>query len=159
MYISDDRCYSKTRPVCGAKNGPISRAQNLISMVLGYIADALGAPSECINGEIMKRGISDCNTNILNHPSDNLKTVILSLDVCALYPSITDTLAQEAIFEMALQSGVTFKGINWMEIAKVVWILSSDQEIKLHKLKMQFLFFNIKKSVSLNKFEYIHYFY
>ena len=46
--IPSGRIYPKTRGVCGAKTGPISRLQNLYSLALGFSADALKAPLNAI---------------------------------------------------------------------------------------------------------------
>ena len=81
----------------------------------------------------MKRAICDANRNILVNPEDR-DTVILSLDVSALYPSIDTSLADKSIYDMTLQSNINFEEVNYKEIGKIVRILCDDNEIRHHKL-------------------------
>ena len=106
--IPQSQSHPKTRAVSSAKTGPISRVQNFMNSILGYVAKTLNAPTECMNTEVMKRGISDTNNNI-ELSDDNLNTVIMSLDVCALYPSITKETAMKSIIKMTIESGISFK--------------------------------------------------
>ena len=132
--IPSGRIYPKTRGVCGAKTGPISRLQNLYSLALGFSADALKAPTECNSSEIMKRGIMDTNRNMKDNPQSNLETIILSLDVCALYPSITIDLATKSIFKMVLKSKIKFSNVDYKEVGKILRVFCSDQDLKDHKI-------------------------
>ena len=81
----------------------------------------------------MKRGISDANKSIINNPNDNKEPVVLSLDVCALYPSINKNTAEDAILKMTVKSKIDFN-VNIRELTKVIRILSSDEEFR--KLKV-----------------------
>ena len=128
--VSVERRFPKTRVVCGAKSGPISRLQNFYSLALGFVGDSIRAPSECFSTEVMQRGIDDTNLTIRNNPSNELKTIILSLDVCALYPSITADIASKSIFKMVMKSKVNFSGINYNEVGKILRVLSNDKELR-----------------------------
>ena len=128
------RPFPKTRAVCGAKNGPISRVQNFSSLALNFTADVNDAPHECCSTELMKRGIYDTNLKIEDPSVSGLKTILMSLDVCALYPSISDELAENSIFNAVLHSRVKFENCNFRELTKIVRVFCSDEQISKHKL-------------------------
>ena len=55
------------------------------SMMLGYIADTVNAPTECTNSKVM--GIIDANLNMANL-NDDLEPVVIYLYVNVSYLSI-----------------------------------------------------------------------
>ena len=121
--IPEGQSHPKTRGVCSAKDGPVSRIQNLASLMLGFVADTVNAPTECTSGEIMKRGITDANRKIKDDPNVDQEPIVISLDINALYPSIDKDTAKDAIYMMTMKSGVEFNNIKFKEKAKVLRIL------------------------------------
>ena len=76
----------------------------------------------------------DTNRNMKDNPQSNLETIILSLDVCALYPSITIDLATKSIFKMVLKSKIKFSNVDYKEVGKILRVFCSDQDLKDHKI-------------------------
>ena len=103
-------------------------------MCLGYVADSLNSDSECINSEHMCSEIIETNAIIDSSPDPDLNTMVLSLDVKALYPSLEPDKCQETIIESVLESRITFSNVNYSEIGKMLRILCTDSEIVKYRL-------------------------
>ena len=132
--IPQGQTFPKTRPVCGASNGPLSRIDDFWSKVVGHVADSMNAPSECINTEMLKRGFLDANQRILESSDKDLTTVIMSLDVSAMYPSLDTTVSSKLVMRGVIDSQVQFQNIDYREVGKVLRVLCSDNELKTNKI-------------------------
>ena len=74
------------------------------------------------------------NSNIEQNYDPTLRTIVLSLDVRALYPSINCQTARNMVFKMTLESEVDFDNIQYLEIGKILRVLCKDDELRNHKL-------------------------
>ena len=102
--IPEGESFPKTRPVCSAKTGPMSRIQNLLSLILGHLADVSDIGHECINGEMLARGFKDVNNRIQSESDVDLDMVLVFLDVVGLYPALDPEQCGELIRQTVLPS-------------------------------------------------------
>lgn len=110
--LPDDQEHPKTREVCSATDGPLSRVEYLTSLWLDPIADGEYSKSECISMENMKSRIYDTN----NVPvDDGSKRVIVSHCIQDMYPSLDKAKMKEMTYYMVRHSKVVIDNFDWKE--------------------------------------------
>ena len=74
------------RPVCGASNSPNSRLGHFLSSMINHFTDCAANNTECRSSKEMRAAFTDFN---IKSKESKLKCQILSMDVKALYPSMS----------------------------------------------------------------------
>ena len=128
------------RPVCSAKNGPGSRLSNLLSTILNRATDAMNSNSECMSTEEALRKFLDANRDIkrrceTDHVFRNVaqSIIVLSMDVCALYPSLRKDEVAPIIFDelrgLQASGALTFENVDFHEVGKYLVIMCTKEEL------------------------------
>ena len=118
-----------TRPVCGATDGLVARFQNLLSCPLQIFAEEFDTGTKCDSSEDMIRSLHDANNKIENN---KIKiTIILSMDVCSLYPSLEKTKCRSIIKNVIKNSEVEMIGVDWREVILYLMITEGKEEMTI----------------------------
>ena len=115
------------RPVCGATEAPNSRFGHLLSMIVNHYADSLEDEHECKSSEQMRAAFEEFNE--LDRESRKGCRVI-SMDVKALYPSMTWKEIVCSVKEMIMKSQMIVENVNWKEVAKFIAVKVPQEEIE-----------------------------
>ena len=129
-----------TRPVCSAKGGPGSRLSNLASTLINKTADSIDSETECMSTEEMLQKILQTNREIRRRSDADpvfrervKELVVLSMDVCALYPSLRIEEVVKILYEMILKAQeegkLKLEDVNWLEVGKYLAITCSKEEL------------------------------
>ena len=121
----------KVRPVCAANIAPNSRLSHFLSMIINDFMDAENHDGEVRSSEEMRAKFEAFNSleNI-----DKRFVRILSMDVKALYPSMSRSESRKAIIEMIVNSGVSVENVDFEEATKFIVVMYSQDDIELYGL-------------------------
>ena len=108
------------RPVCGANSAPNSRLSHFLSRIVNNFADCAENRTECRSSEEMRAAF--CNFNKMNKDT-KLKCQILSMDVKALYPSMSWTEIVKSVKWLILISNMSVENVNWFEVGKYLAVM------------------------------------
>ena len=136
----------KSRPKCGAKDGPLVRLLSLASQILTPVADRMCdvLETECSSTEEMIRGIEDTNKIIteieksscrMENSTRKREIVVISQDVKALYPSLDWDMVVWIVGQILEETDVSFDGLNFKQIGKYLAINLSPEQIAQSNLK------------------------
>ena len=64
-----------------------------------------------------------------------MKIQVVGSDVSALYPSLEAIEVARIVFNAVMESEIKFKGMNYIEAARMIALTSSEQECRLSILK------------------------
>ena len=117
-----------TRPVCGARRGPLIRNAEIVSDILETLLDETGNEVECASSEEMQRAMEEANEYIERMEIED--TVIFSTDVKALYPSLDLEDVLEAVEKVVIESEYEFQNVDEKEMAKYLKIVVTKEELE-----------------------------
>ena len=120
------------RPVVSANQAPNSRISHFVSKIINNFADAVENHHEVRSSEEMRAAFEKYNTETDADTKKQCK--ILSMDVSALFPSMSRKSCLVAVKEMILESDLEVKNFDWLEGAKYVAIMCSDEDIEEYGL-------------------------
>ena len=106
------------RPVCGATQSPNSRLRNFLSQIINNFMDCSDCETECRSGEEMRAAFEAFN-NLDDETRIKCKTI--SMDVKALYPSMSWNEIIIAVKEMILASTMDINNVDWAERLGSIW--------------------------------------
>ena len=154
---NDPNLGPKLRPLCPANVAPNSNLGNLMARMTKVITDEAQdrINTEVISTEELKFHLEKVNVSIQERvrnyknslasrtrrcdtrpPKQDLSdTIVLSMDVTALYPSISKELAKKSIMKTMKSSKVPWSDINVRQLARYIVVISNDKEIKDNDLK------------------------
>ena len=126
----------KLRPLCAANKAPSAAFGGVVAKTVKAIADNVvkEGKGEVISTEEMKRLIEDSNKTRQRKPIQNNKLSIFSMDVTALYPSITSEMASRAAKDSIRTSNLIWKNISTKHLIRYVAICCDRDEIVRDKL-------------------------
>ena len=110
----------------GASNAPNSRLGHFLSRMINHFADCAEESTECKSSEEMKAAFM--NFNKMNRESRQ-KCQILSMDVKALYPSVSWDEIIKSVKWIILKSKMVIEDVNWMEVGKYLAVMMAKEEI------------------------------
>ena len=114
------------RPVCGANSAPNSRLGHFLSRIVNNYADCADRDTECRSSEEMRAAFSTFNKM---NKETKLKCQILSMDVKALYPSMSWEEIVKSVKWMILNSDMNVENVNWFEVGKYLAVMMTPEEI------------------------------
>ena len=117
----------KVRPVCSANVCPNARISHFLSKVINNLSDAVDTHYECRSSEEMRSSFEKFNAE--TDAATKKQSRLLSMDVAALYPSMSRENCKIAVKEMIISSSMQVRSINWLEAAKYVAVVCSKDEI------------------------------
>ena len=109
-----------TRPVCGAIVSSNYRISHFLSSMLRPLINA--APTVCDSTEDMLYRIRECNQQ-----QDLQNSVVGSMDVTALYPSIDIVFAVSICVELLHESSVEFSSVDFNEVGLFLALTTSNE--------------------------------
>ena len=121
-----------TRPVCGAKKGPLVRNAEIVSDILEVLLDDAENDVECASSEEMQRAMEDANEEIERLEIED--AVIFSTDVKALYPSLDLDDVLEAVEKVVIESKYELENVDVKELAKYLKIVVTKEELERRRL-------------------------
>ena len=114
------------RPVVGASNAPNSRLGHFLSRIINNYADCIEDRTECRSSEEMRSAFGGFNKLSKER---RLKCQILSMDVKALYPSMSWNEIVKSVKWMILNSIMQIDNVDWFEVGKYLAVVMSADEI------------------------------
>ena len=99
-----------TRAVCNAKDGSLSRIQNISTLWLDKEADEMKGSSECRDTEPMKAGLNEVNNVEIGEGNRRL---VLSMDIENMYPSLDKETVKKEISIVIKNYSTEISNINW----------------------------------------------
>ena len=99
------------RTVCGANSAPNSRLGHVLSKMINNFADCADSNTECRSSEEMRAAFYTFNK--MNRQT-KLKCQILSMDVKALYPSMSWEEIVKSVKWLILNSDMNIDNVNWL---------------------------------------------
>ena len=131
MYLlwKDHKQYTTTaptRPVCAATVGPLTRALEVLTMILTSIMDDVEPVMEVSSSEEMQRAILDANIRIKEEKIPD--PVVFSMDVKALYPSLDLEDISEAVMTMVEETELGMEDIDIRHLATYLAAILSKEE-------------------------------
>ena len=115
------------RPVCGANSAPNSRLGHFLSKIVNNYSDCMEQSTECRSSEEMRA--SFCTFNKMGK-EDKLKCQILSMDVKALYPSMSWEEIVKSVKWLIISSDMVITNVDWYEVGKYLAVMMSPAEIR-----------------------------
>ena len=114
------------RPVCGASNAPNSRLGHFLSRIVNHFTDCTENSTECRSSEDMRAAFSTFNKL---SKSTKLKCQILSMDVKALYPSMSWEEIIKSVKWIIMRSDMKIENVDWFEAGKYLAVMMTKEEI------------------------------
>ena len=115
------------RPVCKANQAPNNRLGYFLSKVINDYSDCAENKTECRSSEEMRAAFE--NFNSVDRDL-RLKCKIISMDVKALYPSMSWSEIVKAIKEMIIESEMKTENVDWLEVGKYLSVMMTPEEIQ-----------------------------
>ena len=115
------------RPVCGATQSPNSRLGTFLSQIINNYMDCSDCKTECRSSEEMRAAFEAFN-KLDNETRGKCKTI--SMDVKALYPSMSWEEIVIAVKEMILSSTMDISNVDWAEVGKYLAVMMTQDEIE-----------------------------
>ena len=96
-------------------------------MIVNHYADSIGRKNECMSSEEMRAGFEE-----FNGYEDNIRKQckVISMDVKALYPSMSWDAIVTAVKEMIMESGLLIESLDWREIGKYIAVMVPTEVIE-----------------------------
>ena len=126
--FDDENKGPPTRPVCGAVVASNYRISYFLSMLIRPLIRE--SPDVCDSTEDLLSRVRECNEN-----SDLEQSILGSMDVEALYPSIDITFAVEKCQEMIAESDLELKHVDVDELGLFLALTTTTEELQEHNLK------------------------
>ena len=124
------------RPVCGASTAPNNIVSHMLAQVLKRVAEEVEGDRSVSSTEEMIAIISKVNKGIRDTNIERRQEVCVgSMDVKALYPSITKEWVVKILKLQLMNTPVNFKNINWNEAALYIAVSYTPDEIDAEGLK------------------------
>ena len=120
------------RPVCGARLAPNSRLGHFLSNIVNDYVDCEENNSECHSSEEMRAAFEAFNG--LDQETRQ-KCKVISMDIKALYPSMTWKEIIVAIKELILNSDMDIMNVDWTEVGKYLAVMMTEEEIEEEGLR------------------------
>ena len=114
-----------TRPVCDASNGPIARSADLLSRILTPVMKAREYGEGCDSTEDMLATIHKTNEGLRENPAENIS--IMSMDAEALYPSLDMEDMLQSVWNLVMNTDISFCNIDIRYMAKYLYIMYSRE--------------------------------
>ena len=121
------------RPVCGATEAPNSRFGHFLSMIINHYADSLEDEHECKSSEQMRAAFEKFNSL---DKETRMNCRVISMDVRALYPSMTWEEIVCSVKDMIMRSQMTIENVNWQEVGKFIAVKVPQEEIEREGLAL-----------------------
>ena len=115
------------RALAGARQSPNSRLGHFLSNIVNDYVDCAGVKSECRSSEEMRAAFQEFNRL---DSTTRMKCKTISMDVKALYPSMSWPEIITAIKEMITESEMEIKNVDWKEVGKYLAVMMTEQEIQ-----------------------------
>ena len=125
-------CNPPVRPVCGASNAPNSRLGHFLSRIINNFADCVENNTECRSSEEMRAAFDIFNNE---EKQTKLRCVILSMDVKALYPSMSWEEIIKSVKWLIMKSNMIIENVNWSEVGKYLAVAMTAEEITAEGLQ------------------------
>ena len=109
--------------------GPLTRASELVSMILTPVADAMPGEDECQSSEEMQRAVGDANDKAKDVGEED-DIIIFSQDVRALYPSLDIEDITEAVREAMMETELSFENVDVETVGKYLAVNMSKADRK-----------------------------
>jgi hypothetical protein len=116
------------RPICSAREAPNSRIGHFLSLAINNVADLLDSKSECRSTEEMIEAFEKINKELEEVPQSR-KFGIISMDVKALYPSMTIKRSKKIVKKMIIKSGIEYEQVDWKELSRYLAVFMTMEEI------------------------------
>ena len=124
------------RPVCGASTAPNNIVSNILAQLLKRIADEVEGDKSVASTEEMIAILRKVNKSTKETNIEGRKDICIgSMDVRALYPSITKAWVKKILKLQIMNTQVTFKNVNWNEAALYIAISFTPDEIDAEGLE------------------------
>ena len=146
----------KLRPLCPANMAPNSNLGNLMARIVKEMANEIQEKieTEVLSTEELKHHIEKANIGIeqrimfhnqslasrarrrctIPPIQDMNSTIVMSMDVTALYPSISKELAVRTIIKTVKQSNIPWENVDEKQLSRYVALTSDSKLIKDSKL-------------------------
>ena len=115
------------RPVCGARISPNSRLGHFLSRVINDYVDCEESQTECHSSEEMRAAFEAFNNLDKN---ERAKCKIISMDIKALYPSMSWEQIIVSVKELILQSDMNILNVDWQEVGNYLALMMTEEEIE-----------------------------
>ena len=120
------------RPICYSNESPNFRISHFLSKIITNYTEAVQDHHSVKSSEEMRASWEKYN---LETPPENKKRChVLSMDVHALYPSMSVEQCKLAVMELIINSELVLENFDWWEAAKYVMVMYSPEEIEEHGL-------------------------
>ena len=121
------------RPICYANESPNFRISHFLSKIINDFCDAVDDHHEARSSEEMRASWQRYN---LETPADVKKRChVLSMDVVALYPSMSVEQCKLAVMDLILNSELELDNFDWWEASKYIFVTTSPEEIQKYGLE------------------------
>lgn len=111
------------RPVCGAVAGPNSVISDLVADFISNVNEAVRDTRQCASTEEMLNAIEQFNGRKI---SGDL--ALFSLDVTALYPSLHLEKVRRIVYELIVESELSFRNISMTVAKKLLWFVTTQEQ-------------------------------
>jgi hypothetical protein len=120
------------RPVCGAKQAPNRRLGHFLSNIINDYVDCAESKTECRSSEEMRAAFETFNK--LNKEK-RVECKIISMDIKALYPSMSWKEIVVSVKELIMDSDMVIQNVDWAEVVKYLAVMMTDQQIEEEGLR------------------------
>ena len=124
-----------TRGICSATVGPLSRSAEVLSMITSAALSCEQSTEECRSTEEMQRAVLDANQRIREENIEG--TMVMSMDVDALFPSMTLEDVLETVMELFLSTELLVRVEDDRLLAQYLVLMLSKEEIEERGLSRQ----------------------
>ena len=104
----------------------------MLSRMINHFSDCVENSTECRSSEEMRAAFTDFNRK---SRESKLKCQIISMDVKALYPSMTWDESVKSVKWMIMKSNMIFEDVNWLEVGKYLAVMMTKEEIAAEGLE------------------------
>ena len=115
------------RPVCAANVAPNSSISHFLIKIINDYSDAVDSLYECGSLEEMRASFQAYNST--TDPDSKKRCKILSMDVSALFPSMSRQGCMIAVKEMILDSTLEMRHFDWWPAAKYIHVMYDSDTI------------------------------
>ena len=122
-----DNGVPKSRPIVGATKGLTTALGEMISDIIEPIARMNPDQCEAQSTEELMREIEDSNVKMKSRKME--ETVVASMDVSALYPSLDQAGSARIVKEEFITSGLEVKGVDWKKVALYLAVTAKREEL------------------------------
>ena len=112
-----------TRPVRAATVGPLTRASEVVTIILTAIMDDADSVVECSNSEEMQRAMLDANRDIKDQGIKD--PVLFSMDIRSLNPSLALDDILDVVMAIVEDTKLTLEGVDAKHLATYLVVMVS----------------------------------